>query len=330
MLHIYHRCPYCCESFSKNSSLQIHIFKKHGNYQNSHQRGGNILGEESLKYSPDQNHEENTTHPFTENLDDNLGVDNTTVPLQNNLRCEEKEKKNETPKNYQEVPSFKKFQENFDDHWVDFYVLTLEMKISTRVSERVLKFINKYFITKCGNPLPKTMRTLNKYLIDNINLNKPQDIKIKLQTLISKKHQLEIERETIKTTYFSPITWLNLFMNTNLLNALVLKNDLNRGILVHKNGYRPTKISNTEAYQEKISKFPDVGADYQIMLGFYYDDFESTSTFSLGGLYMFIDNLDYTWRLKDQTIFLIALLPGKTKINNTVSFAFKAQTFNEI
>ncbi|KAJ6255442.1 hypothetical protein M0813_11318 [Anaeramoeba flamelloides] len=31
---------------------------------------------------------------------------------------------------------------------------------------------------------------------------------------------------------------------------------------------------------------------------------------------MFVDNLDYTWRLKDQTIFLIALLPGKTKINN--------------
>ncbi|KAJ6230803.1 hypothetical protein M0813_06371 [Anaeramoeba flamelloides] len=31
---------------------------------------------------------------------------------------------------------------------------------------------------------------------------------------------------------------------------------------------------------------------------------------------MFIDNLDFTWRLKDQTIFLISLFPGKTSINN--------------
>ncbi|KAJ6246082.1 hypothetical protein M0813_19842 [Anaeramoeba flamelloides] len=31
---------------------------------------------------------------------------------------------------------------------------------------------------------------------------------------------------------------------------------------------------------------------------------------------MFIDNLEYSWRLKDQTIFLIALFPAKTQINN--------------
>ncbi|KAJ6250823.1 hypothetical protein M0813_15639 [Anaeramoeba flamelloides] len=208
--------------------------------------------------------------------------------------------------NHEEKP-IHPFKENIDDdHDVD----------DNTGLGKDLEIHNKYFISKSGNPLPKTMRTLDKYLTENINLNGPQDIKIKLQTLVSKKLQLGIERETIKTKYFSPITWLNLFVNTNLLNALVNKNDLNQGILVHKNGYTPTKISNTLAYQEKISKFQDVDADYQIMLGFYYDDFESTSTFSLGGLYMFVDNLDYTWRLKDQTIFLIALLPGKTKINN--------------
>ncbi|KAJ3426177.1 hypothetical protein M0812_28627 [Anaeramoeba flamelloides] len=42
--------------------------------------------------------------------------------------------------------------------------------------------------------------------------------------------------------------------------------------------------------------------------------------FSLGGLYMFIDNLEYSWRLKDQTIFLISLLPGKTCINDILQY----------
>ncbi|KAJ6255441.1 hypothetical protein M0813_11317 [Anaeramoeba flamelloides] len=235
---------------------------------NSHQKIIHVLGEESSVDSKDQNHEEKPIHPFKENIDDDHDVDDNTVPFHNNMGGGEQEKYYEKTKNYQDVPSFKKFQESFDEHWVDFYVLTLEMKISTRVSERILKFINKYFISKSGNPLPKTMRTLDKYLTENINLNGPQDIKIKLQTLVSKKLQLGIERETIKTKYFSPITWLNLFVNTNLLNALVNKNDLNQGILVHKNGYTPTKISNTLAYQEKISKFQDVDADYQIMLGF--------------------------------------------------------------
>ncbi|KAJ6230240.1 zinc finger protein [Anaeramoeba flamelloides] len=293
MLQINHRCKYCCENFSRLSQLEKHILRKH-----------NIV-------LPRSNNEETTPKKTIDKKNQKIEemekqqqercVDHEFIDI--NIEYEVLDELFENQKDEEEPPKFRKFQFAFDEHWIDFYLLTLETKISSRIAERVLVYINRFFIPKSGNPLPKTMRTINKHLTENINIKKAKDIDFTLETLVGKKSQLVLETERIKTKYYSPITWLNLFVNTKLLNTCVQREDLNIGIPVHQEGYKPTKISSTTAFQEKIKSFPDVGADFQIMIGFYYDDFESTSTFSLGGLYMFIDNLDFSWRLKDQTIF---------------------------
>ncbi|KAJ6231454.1 zinc finger protein zat1-related [Anaeramoeba flamelloides] len=227
---------------------------------------------------------------------------NIVLPRSNN---EETTPKKTIDKKNQKIEEMEKQQqERCVDH--EFIDINIEYEVLDELFEN----------QKDEEEPPKTMRTINKHLTENINIKKAKDIDFTLETLVGKKSQLVLETERIKTKYYSPITWLNLFVNTKLLNTCVQREDLNIGIPVHQEGYKPTKISSTTAFQEKIKSFPDVGADFQIMIGFYYDDFESTSTFSLGGLYMFIDNLDFSWRLKDQTIFLISLFPGKTNINN--------------
>ncbi|KAJ6230802.1 hypothetical protein M0813_06370 [Anaeramoeba flamelloides] len=258
MLQINHRCKYCCENFSRLSQLEKHTLTKHKIILT---KTINDKRSQNKKYNQKNNKIEEKEIPQD---DKHMGYEFTDIDID----FEESDILFEKQKDEQDPPTFGKFKYEVDEKWIDFYLLTLESKISSRIAERILTFINKFFLPKSGNQLPKTMRTINKYLTKNINIKKASNIDITLNKLFDKNSQLVIEKERIKTKYYSPITWLNLFVNSKLLNTLVKKEDLNKGIPVHEDGYIPTKISSTAAFQEKIQLFPDVGADVQIMLGF--------------------------------------------------------------
>ncbi|KAJ6236710.1 DNAj [Anaeramoeba flamelloides] len=184
-------------------------------------------------------------------------------------------------RNEQPTPNFQQFEDQINELCIDFYILYLESKISSSQAERSEK-----------------------------------KIKIHYKSIIERSGQIVLVEKIIKTRYFSPITWVNFVVNSSIINYLVEKKKKEIENLVSKNDFNPSSFSSFPSFNKKIKNIPNINADHLILIGFYYDDFKCTDSFSLGGLYMFIDNLEYSWRLKDQTIFLIALFPAKTQINN--------------
>ncbi|KAJ6246371.1 hypothetical protein M0813_19511 [Anaeramoeba flamelloides] len=162
-------------------------------------------------------------------------------------------------------------------------------------------------------------RAPSEYLFiscSDLDFRSAKKIKIHYKSIIERSGQIVLVEKIIKTRYFSPITWVNFVVNSSIINYLVEKKKKEIENLVSKNDFNPSSFSSFPSFNKKIKNIPNINADHLILIGFYYDDFKCTDSFSLGGLYMFIDNLEYSWRLKDQTIFLIALFPAKTQINN--------------
>ncbi|KAJ3446473.1 hypothetical protein M0812_08282 [Anaeramoeba flamelloides] len=164
------------------------------------------------------------------------------------------------------------------------------------------------------------MRTLKKKINSFINIQKPKEIDLISKKYIEKKGNIILLQEKIETKYFSPITWINLVLHSEIIKHLSIKKNEEIENLVTNEGFIPSRFSSFPAFDQKIKKIPKINAEHLFLIGFYYDEFKCTESFSLGGLYMFIDNLEYSWRLKDQTIFLISLLPGKTCINDILQY----------
>ncbi|KAJ6247733.1 c2h2 and c2hc zinc finger protein [Anaeramoeba flamelloides] len=84
---------------------------------------------------------------------------------------------------------------------------------------------------------------------------------------------------------------------------------------VFKKGFKTTEINSTLGYKQK--KFQAKQNETIINISFFYDGHKSGKT-SIDGLYMFVDNLQSCWRLKEPGIFLIANFPSNIKAYNVL------------
>ncbi|KAJ6226044.1 hypothetical protein M0813_01012 [Anaeramoeba flamelloides] len=88
-----------------------------------------------------------------------------------------------------------------------------------------------------------------------------------------------------------------------------------KGKSVFKKGFKTTEINSTLGYKQK--KFQAKQNETIINISFFYDGHKSGKT-SIDGLYMFVDNLQSCWRLKEPGIFLIANFPSNIKAYNVL------------
>ncbi|KAJ6231528.1 hypothetical protein M0813_05956 [Anaeramoeba flamelloides] len=112
--------------------------------------------------------------------------------------------------------------------------------------------------------------------------------------------------------YCSPIQWINYLVNSNgFENIIISPNNYFQGSPVNQKKFKPMQINETKGFQNRgLRKKED---ETLLLISFYYDH-HKTGKSSLGGLYMFVENVKSCWRMKDPLIFLIANFPYELKI----------------
>ncbi|KAJ3440369.1 pr domain zinc finger protein [Anaeramoeba flamelloides] len=318
MFQIHYNCLQCGKLFRTKNSLDKHIsvyhkffyktLKRDKRKRNKVKKNQEQINKKEIEKDPLDDEEIGTGTEFTKE-----GVRDNSYDLHNEIFMNDKHIFNNERnieidtqnnlKNEQQPPNFERFINEFDEIWIEFYILYLESKISSSQADKLLHFIDRYFTPKGGEKLPKTMRTLKKKINSFINIQKPKEIDLIPKKYIEKKGNIILLQEKIETKYFSPITWINLVLHSEIIKHLSIKKNEEIENLVTNEGFIPSRFSSFPAFDQKIKKIPKINAEHLFLIGFYYDEFKCTESFSLGGLYMFIDNLEYSWRLKDQTIF---------------------------
>ncbi|KAJ3426463.1 pr domain zinc finger protein [Anaeramoeba flamelloides] len=210
MFQIHYNCLQCGKLFRTKNSLDKHIsvyhkffyktLKRDKRKRNKVKKNQEQIKKKEKEKDPLDDEEIGTGTEFTEE-----GVRDNSYDLHNEIFMNDKHIFNNERnieidtqnnlKNEQQPPNFERFIIEFDEIWIEFYILYLESKISSSQADKLLHFIDRYFTPKGGEKLPKTMRTLKKKINSFINIQKPKEIDLISKKYIEKKGNIILLQE---------------------------------------------------------------------------------------------------------------------------------------
>ncbi|KAJ3438160.1 hypothetical protein M0812_17340 [Anaeramoeba flamelloides] len=296
-----------CTSSEKHVRQDIKT-KNLKNYKEKNQikKKKNIICEERISEEPDQSFE--------------FGFDAET-----SYDCENENSDDECYKgsveyfqtcfsNFIYPPDWTKVHSICGEVWLDLFQICRKRNIPNTVLDCILGWVNKYFILK--NEKGKKLPNYSKYFYSNL-MNLLPVIQSEPKTLICNKWESEKNKWNSKCRkgdieYCSPIQWINYLVNSNVFeNIIISPDDQFGGFPVDQKNFKPMQISETIGFIKR--NFIKKEEETLLLISFYYDH-HKTGKSSLGGLYMFVENVRSCWRLKDPLIFLIANFPYELKI----------------
>ncbi|KAJ3438411.1 c2h2 type zinc finger transcription factor family-related [Anaeramoeba flamelloides] len=290
MFHIHYNCLQCGKLFRTKNSLDKHISCYHVNFyktvrKEKRKRNRVEYIQEQIDKKEKEKEKENEKEKEKEKENEDGGETefieegeiNTSNNFINSRGLEDiihHNKDNQLPtqnniKNEQPLPNFDRFINEFDEMWIEFYILYLESKISSAQAEKILHFIEKFFYPKGGKRLPKTMRTLKKKINQLINIQHPKDINLISKKYIEKSGKLILLEDKIQTKYFSPITWINMVVHSDIIKHLSFKKNEEIENLVTNEGFFPFAFFQVfRRLMKKINKIPKIDPDLLFLIGF--------------------------------------------------------------
>ncbi|KAJ6237784.1 hypothetical protein M0813_26577 [Anaeramoeba flamelloides] len=211
-------------------------------------------------------------------------------------------------------PDWTKVNSTCGDVWLELFQICRKRNIPNSVLDCILGWVNKYFLLK--NEKGKKLPNYSKYFYSNL-MNLLPVIQSEPKTLISNKWESEKNKWNFicrkgDIEYCSPIQWINYLVNSNVFeNIIISPTDYFHGFPVDQKNFKPMQISETKGFIKR--NFIKKEEETLLLISFYYDH-HKTGKSSLGGLYMFVENVKSCWRMKDPLIFLIANFPYELKI----------------